>query len=106
MSPSSSSQTLEDTLDEANETFVLTLDSANGGAAVNATLASTTMTVTDDDDPPTVRVADVSVAEGEDAVLAVTLSGAERARGLGLLGYGGRDGDGRGGLHRCCGAAR
>ena len=66
---------LDDTLDEADETLVLTLDSATGGATVDAVAASATMTLLDDDDPPSVTAAPVSATEGEDAVLAVRLSG-------------------------------
>ena len=53
-----------DTLDEADETVVVTLS-----GAMNATLSSTAAsgmgTITDDDDPPTVSVAAASVTEGD-----------------------------------------
>ena len=43
---------------------------------MDAVEGSATMTIIeDDDDPPSVTVADVSVTEGEDAVLAVSLTG-------------------------------
>ncbi len=50
-----------DALDEENETVVVTLSSPT-----NATIstASGTGTITDDDDPPVVSIADASVAEG------------------------------------------
>ena len=67
-------ESLDDTLDETDETFVLTLSAASGGAEVDAGAASATMTLIDDDDPPLVTATDISVAEGEDAVLAVALS--------------------------------
>ena len=66
--------TLDDVLDEAAEMLMVTLASASGGAAVDETAASASMTIIDDDDPPLLTAANVSVAEGEDAVLAVTLS--------------------------------
>src|SRR5205814_999822 len=52
-----------DALDEANETFRITLSSP-----VRATLGTTTGTGTilDDDPPPSVTIGDVSVAEGTD----------------------------------------
>jgi large repetitive protein len=64
-----------DLLDEANETFTVTL--AN---PVNATIATATATATinDDDPQPSVSMADISVAEGDaetvNAVLTVNLS--------------------------------
>ena len=66
-----------DTTDEFDETFVVNL-----AAPVNATLATTfgTATITDDDAPPTVSVADISVNEGNStpttATFTATLSAA------------------------------
>ncbi|MEY2475791.1 MAG: large repetitive protein [Actinomycetota bacterium] len=66
-----------DTLDEPNETFLVNLS-----APVNATIADgqATGTITDDDNPPSLSVADVTVAEGNggstNANFAVTLSAA------------------------------
>ena len=66
---------LGDTLDEPNETFVVNLS-----APSNATVARTqaTGTITDDDAPPSLSIADAAVVEGNagvsNAVFAVTLS--------------------------------
>ena len=53
-----------DTLDEPNETVVVTLSGAMN-ATLSSTAASGTGTITDDDDPPTVSVAAASVTEGD-----------------------------------------
>lgn len=64
-----------DTIDEADETFVVTLSNA-----ANATIAAGegTGTITDNDGQPTISINDVTVSEGDsgttDAVFAVTLS--------------------------------
>ena len=55
---------LGDTLDEANETVVVTLSSPTN-AAVSATVGTGTGTITDDDDPPTVSIDSPSVTEGD-----------------------------------------
>ena len=64
---------LDDTLDEPDETFTVTLSSPT-----NATISddSGTGTITDNDDPPTLRINDVTVAEtsGTVAVFTVTLN--------------------------------
>ena len=66
--------TLDDALNEFPETLEVRLDSASGGAAVDGAANSATVTLLDNDPIPVVTVADVSVAEGGDAVLAATLS--------------------------------
>ena len=66
--------TVQDALDEASETFTVRLDSAVG-AEVDETAASAGATVTDDDDPPVVGLAGARVAEGDRAVLELSLSG-------------------------------
>ena len=53
-----------DTLDEPDETVVVTLSGAMK-ATLSSTAASGTGTITDDDDPPTVSVAAASVTEGD-----------------------------------------
>ena len=63
----------EDTTDEDDETFTLTLSSPSA----NATLAAdptATGTLNDDDDPPSVSVGDEEAAEGAPVEFAVTLS--------------------------------
>ena len=63
--------------DEPNETFFLDLSGASNAALTDAEGRAT---ITDDDDPPAITIADVTVAEGNggttDAVFAVTLSAA------------------------------
>ena len=74
-----STTTTPDLLDEgAAETFTLTLSNASSNAVLEggeATLQATG-TITDDDDPPMLRVADATAGEGDDAVFTVTLSAA------------------------------
>ena len=64
--------TRQDTTDEADETLTLTLSSPS-----NASLPAdptATGTITDNDSPPALSVADRSVTEGDDLVFAVTLT--------------------------------
>ena len=68
-------RSVQDSTDEEDETFTVTLSSPSS----NAQLASDPTakgTINDDDDPPTVSVADVAAAEGEDLVFTVALSAA------------------------------
>ena len=68
---------LGDALDEIDETFTMAL-SVPVNALVSTTAGTATGTITDDDDPPTVSIADASVAEGNssetDMEFTVTLS--------------------------------
>ena len=68
--------TAVDALDEVAETFIVTLDAATGGAAVDADASAATATIIDDVDdvPPALVVDGVSVAEGDDAVLEIRLT--------------------------------
>ena len=63
--------TTNDSTDEENETFTLTLSNPT-----NATLGdnAATGTIRDNDDPPTVSVADATADEGDDVVFTVSLS--------------------------------
>ena len=72
---SCSFRSVQDGTDEEDETFTVTLSSTSS----NAQLASDPTakgTINDDDDPPTLSVADVAGAEGEDLVFTVALSAA------------------------------
>ncbi len=64
---------IDDSLDEDDESFTVTLSSP-----VNATLSTThtvgRVTIQDDDDPPTVTVADGTATEGDKVEFVVTLS--------------------------------
>ncbi len=65
-------EVLGDTADEPDETFTVALsDPANGSLG---TASSATVTITDDDDPPTVSVADGAGAEGGDVEFTAELS--------------------------------
>ncbi|MDA1191504.1 MAG: Ig-like domain-containing protein, partial [Candidatus Poribacteria bacterium] len=62
-----------DSLDEANETFTLSLSGATGGASILTSQA--TATITDDDPAPTLSINDATAAtEGGAATFTVTLS--------------------------------
>ena len=69
--------TAEDTTDEDDETFTVTLS-----GPANATLgdATATGTIEDDDDPPTLRVADASRSEGGDVAFTATSPSRRRCR--------------------------
>ncbi len=63
--------TLEDELDEENETF--TLDLGNPGAATIQD-GTATGTINDDDEPPVIVITDAEAEEGEPAEFTITLS--------------------------------
>ena len=63
---------LDDALDEPDETF--TLEIYDLGNATAGTQTRSTITIADDDDPPTVSVADAEATEGDGVEFAVTLS--------------------------------
>ena len=67
-------QTTHDAVDEANETFTLTLTEPSGGAAFSLTKVDTvaTGTILDDDPSPSLSVADATDAEGN--VLSFTVT--------------------------------
>ena len=69
--------TAEDTLDEEDETFTVTLSNL-----LNATLTggAATGTIVDDDDPPTLSIADASAVEGNAITFTVTLAPASGQR--------------------------
>ena len=65
--------TVEDTTDEETETFTVTLSNPSGATIQDGTA---TGAITDDDEPPTLSIADAEVEEGEQAEFTVTLSAA------------------------------
>ena len=69
--------TTDDSVDESDETFTLTLSSAT-----NATLGDATATgmIEDDDSPPVLSVSDASAAEGDAVEFTVSLSAASASR--------------------------
>ena len=62
-----------DTLDEANETVVVSLSSATN-ATVSNTAGTGTGTITDDDDAPTLSIASASVTEGDSGTTNLTFT--------------------------------
>ncbi len=67
-----------DTIDETNETLVVTLsDPTNAQLSATSTDRTATGIITDDDDPPTVSINDApAVAEGDKATFTIELSAA------------------------------
>ena len=63
--------TLEDEIDEENETFTLDLSNPDGATIQDGTA---TGTINDDDEPPAIVIADAEAEEGETAEFTVTLS--------------------------------
>ncbi len=57
-------EVLDDTMDEADETVVITLSNATN-ATISSTAGSGTGTITDDDDPPTLSINSQTVTEGD-----------------------------------------
>ena len=67
--------TVEDTIDEEDETFTVTLSNPSANAQLGmAHLLTSESTIRDDDDPPTVSVGDVSGTEGTVLTFTVALS--------------------------------
>ena len=60
---------VDDTADEDDET--VTVDATHGGAVLGT---RHTITITDNDDPPQVRISDVSAEEGDDLTFTITVS--------------------------------
>ena len=65
---------LDDDIDEANETFTVTLSSPTGDAGIAAGSGAATGTIIDDDQMPRISVDDVTAAEGDSLTFDVTLS--------------------------------
>ena len=63
--------TLEDEIDEENETFTLNLSNPDGATIQDGTA---TGTINDDDEPPAIVITDAEAEEGETAEFTVTLS--------------------------------
>ena len=68
--------TAEDTLDEPDEAFTLTLTRVKAPLGVTVQSTGATGTIRDDDEPPQLTVAAVTVTEGSDAEFAVELGAA------------------------------
>ena len=67
--------TTQDELDEANETFMVTLSNpGNAGLAGGGTTLAVTGTIEDDDDLPSLTIAGASATEGDDLSFEVTLT--------------------------------
>ena len=66
---------VQDTIDEEDETFTVTLSNPSPNAQLGAPV-TVQGTIEDDDDPPTVGVGDVAAEEGEDLTFTVALSAA------------------------------
>lgn len=65
--------TLQDTLDETNETFSVTLSSPSANATISD--ATALITITDDDNPPVVSInAPAATAEGNQITFTVSLT--------------------------------
>ena len=64
--------TREDSVDEPDETFTVTLSNPSGATLADDTASGT---ITEDDLPPTLTVMDTTAQEGETASFTVTLSG-------------------------------
>ena len=67
--------TTNDSVDEPNETFTVTLSNASSGSAISSTAGSGTGTI-NDDDPPEFSISDASATESMGIVFTVTLSSA------------------------------
>lgn len=61
-----------DSIDEDNESFALTISNAINLSSISQSVDS--VTITDDDASPTISISDVTVEEGENATLTLTLS--------------------------------
>ena len=88
--------TVEDTRNEDQEAFTVTL-SGQTNAALGTSIA--TGTIDDDDGEPELRIAGATVSEGEPVAFVVSLVAGEREAGDGELRDGRRDGGGWRGLH-------
>ena len=64
---------LDDVIDEADETFTVTLSNATGGATISSAAGSSTVTILDNDPLRVLSIADTVVGEG-DATAAVTVT--------------------------------
>jgi Calx-beta domain len=71
---------IDDTLDEPDETFTVSLSGEQGAIVMNGNDRSGIVTITDNDDPPSITIGDASVTEGNggtvNAGFPVTLSAA------------------------------
>ena len=66
----------DDAFDEADETVTFGFTIPSSAVVTKGSVSEATLTLTDDDDPPTVSVADVSGTEGTALTFTVTLSAA------------------------------
>ena len=65
----------DDTLDELNETFTATLSNASAGTEISANPGTATVTITDNDAPPSIAApADFAVTEGDTGTTAANVN--------------------------------
>ncbi len=94
---------LDDTIDEPDETFTVTLASAANATIEDGDGAGTitddgTGTITDDDEPPTLTIDDATVTEGPGAVAEFTVTLSAAATDAVTVDYATSDGTARAGL--------
>ncbi|MEV6303930.1 Calx-beta domain-containing protein [Actinoplanes sp. NPDC051861] len=70
---------VDDTADEADETATLTIDLDGSENDATGGPIARTITITDNDDPPTIALAPITGAEGETKAISATVTGSSQA---------------------------